>query len=249
MDLTGKVAIVTGASKGIGEAIAYDLAKAGAKVVISSRKQEAVDEVAERFRSEGLDAVGLACNVGKIDEIPGFVEEVIAEYGAIDILVNNAGTSLHFGPVLSIMDWQYDKTFDVNLKGPFELSRQVHPHMKVRGGGSIINISSVEGQSPSQGLGVYSVSKAALIMLTKVFAQEWGTDGIRVNAICPGFIKTKLSKTMLENEQIYKMIMAQQAIKYDGQPKDIAGLATLLASDSGAFITGSIFTADGGLTI
>lgn len=249
MDLEGKVAIITGASKGIGKAIAYAMGKAGAKVVVSSRKQEAVEEVAKEFQAEGIEAVGLACNVGNTEEIPAFLEKVNKAYGAIDILVNNAGTSLHFGPILDIQEWQYDKTFDVNLKGPFELSRQVHPFMKTRGGGAIINIASVEGQSPSHGLGVYSVTKASIIMLSKVCAQEWGVDGIRVNSICPGFIKTKLSKTMLENEQIYKMIMSKQAIKYDGKPEDIAGLSVLLASEAGAFITGSTFTADGGLTI
>lgn len=249
MNLEGKVAVITGASKGIGKAIAHSMGKAGAKVVISSRKQAAVEEVADEFKAEGIEATGIACNVGKMDEIPAFLSKVEETYGGLDILVNNAGTSLHFGPIVSIEEWQYDKTFDVNLKGPFQLSRLAHPYMKKRGGGSVVNIASVEGQTPSHGLGVYSVTKASLIMLTKVCAQEWGIDGIRVNAICPGFIKTKLSKTMLENDQIYKMIMSKQAIKYDGQPKDIAGLATLLSADEGAFITGSIFTADGGLTI
>ena len=249
MNLSGKVAIITGASKGIGKAIAYAMGKAGAQLVVSSRKQEAVDEVQAEFSAEGISAKAFACNVGKQEELEPLLKNTEEAFGGIDILVNNAGTSLHFGPILTTPDWAYDKTFDVNLKGPYELSRLVHPYMKKRGGGSIINISSVEGLSPGPGLGVYSVTKAAIIMLTKVCAREWGRDGIRVNAICPGFIKTKLSQSLLENDQIYKMIMAKQSISHDGQPEDIAGLSALLASDDAAFITGAVITADGGLTI
>jgi len=249
MNLKDKVAIITGASKGIGKAMAEAMGRYGAKVVVSSRKQEAVDAVAEELQAQGIDAAGIACNVGKKEELPALVEQTIARYGGIDILVNNAGTNPAFGPTLNIEDWAYDKIMDVNLKGPFELSRLVHPSMKARGGGSIINISSVEGLTPSEGLGIYSVSKAALIMLTKVQAREFGRDNIRVNAICPGFVKTKLSQAIFENEKLLGMIMARQALKKQGEPADMAGLACFLAADESAFITGAVIVADAGLTI
>ncbi|MEM7370122.1 MAG: glucose 1-dehydrogenase [Bacteroidota bacterium] len=247
--LTDKVAIITGASKGIGKAIAYAMGKAGAKVVISSRKQEAVDVVVEEFKAAGIEAAGIACNVGKMDQIPGLIQGTLDTFGRIDIVVNNAGTNPAFGPITQLEDWAYDKIMDVNLRGPYELARKAHPHLKANGGGSVINISSVEGFTPSEGLGIYSVSKAALIMMTKVMANEWGRDKIRVNAICPGFIRTKLSQGILDNPQLYKMIMAKQAVKHDGQPEDIAGTAVLLASDQSKFLTGTSITIDGGLTI
>lgn len=249
MNLTGKTAIITGASKGIGKAIAQAMAEAGANVIVSSRKQEAVDAVAADLQAAGFSAHGIACNVGNRDEIPALIEGAVAHFGGLHILVNNAGTNPAFGPVLGIEDWAYDKIFDVNLRGPFELARAAHPHIKASGGGSIINISSVEGFTPSPGLGIYSVSKASLIMLTKVMATEWGVDQIRVNAIAPGFIETKLSQAIFDNKVLMGMIMQKQALKTTGQPKDIAGLACLLASDDAGFITGATFTADGGLTI
>ncbi|MEL6671782.1 MAG: glucose 1-dehydrogenase [Bacteroidota bacterium] len=249
MSLDQKVAIVTGASRGIGLAIAKALGKSGATVVLSSRKQEVLDPIAEELQQAGISCAAMACNVGKVDELPGFVNQVVERFGGIDVLVNNAGTSLAFGPVLDTEMWAYDKTFDVNLKGPYELSRLVHPVMKSRGGGSIINIASVEGITPSEGLGVYSMTKAAMIMASKVFAQEWGVDNIRVNAICPGYIKTKLSKTIMENDQIYQALMAKQAVKYEGQPENIADLVNFLASDASKFVTGAVMVADGGLTI
>lgn len=249
MDLSGKVAIVTGASKGIGLAIARAMAEAGANVIISSRKAEAVAAVAAAFRAEGWEATGVAANVGERADCTHLVEETIARYGGIDILVNNAGTNPAFGPALQIEDWAWEKIMSVNLRGPFELARLCHPHLKARGGGSVINISSVEGFTPNPGLGIYSVSKSALLMLTKVLAQEWGRDAIRVNAIAPGLIATKLSQAITDNQAMMQMILAKQALKRTGQPEDIAGLAVLLASEASSFITGATFTADGGLTI
>ncbi|MEM7658937.1 MAG: glucose 1-dehydrogenase [Bacteroidota bacterium] len=247
--LEGKVAIITGASKGIGKAIAWAMAEAGAKVVISSRKQEAVDAVAAEFRAAGHDATAIACNVGKMEEIPALLEGTMKAYGAIDVLVNNAGTNPTFGPITQMEDWAYDKIMDVNLRGPYELGRKAFKYLKQGDGGSVINISSVEGFTPSEGLGIYSVSKAALIMLTKVMANEWGRDKVRANAICPGFIKTKLSQAIFENKPLLDMVMGKQALKIQGEPEDMAGLAVLLASDQSRFITGASFLADGGLTI
>jgi len=249
MTLNDKVAIITGASKGIGKAIAFAMGQAGARLVISSRKQEAVDMVAAEFEAEGISVKAIACNVGKADQRKALIEQTIKAFNGIDILVNNAGANPAFGPTLSIEDWAYDKTMEVNLRGPYELSRLVHPYMKAAASGSIINISSVEGLTPNHGLGIYSISKAALIMLTKVHAMEWGVDHIRVNAICPGFIKTKLSQAIFDNKQLLNGIMAKQALKQEGEVIDIAGLACLLASDASKFITGTAITADGGLTI
>ncbi len=173
-NLEGKVAIVTGASKGIGEAIAESLAEAGAKVVVSSRKQDQVDEVAKRLTDNGGEAVGIAANVGSTEEVENLMEKTISHFGGVDILINNAATNPVFGPVTDTDLSAFDKIMDVNVKGPFYLSQLAFKSMKSRGGGSIVNISSVEGLNPGFGLGVYSVSKSALIMLTKVMAKEWG---------------------------------------------------------------------------
>lgn len=247
--LTGKVAVVTGASKGIGEAIALALGQAGCQVVVSSRKQEAVDQVAESFQKQGIDAIGLACNTGKIEEIDQLISGVKAQYGGIDILVNNAATNPSFGPMADMEDWAFDKIMEVNLKGPFELSRKAYKIMVKRGGGSIINISSIGGISPEPFLGIYSVSKAALISLTKVQAKEWGSAGVRSNVICPGLIKTKFSQALWSNDQILKSTLKDLPISRVGTVEEISGLALFLASEAGSYCTGGVFTADGGYTI
>lgn len=247
--LKGKVAIVTGASKGIGESIVLALGQAGAQVVVSSRKQEAVDAVAESLQKQGIDAIGLACNTGNPEEINQLIAGTMAQYGGMDILVNNAATNPVFGPIVDMEAWAFDKIIDVNLKGPFELSRKAYPIMKKRGGGSVINISSIGGISPEPMLGIYSVSKAALISLTKVQAKEWGAAGIRSNVICPGLIKTKFSEALWSNDQIMKTMLKELPISRVGTPEEIATLALFLASAAGAYCTGAVFTADGGHTI
>lgn len=247
--LDGKTAIVTGASKGIGEAIAYALAEAGANVVVSSRKQEAVDEVAHQLKAKGYEARAIAANTGDGDQLRALVEEAVQAFGGIDIIVNNAAANPTFGPIEKTEPWAYDKIMEVNVKGPFELCRLALPEIKKRGGGAIINISSVGGLSPEAQLGIYSVSKAALISLTKVLAKEWGQYGIRANAICPGLIKTKFSQALWSNEQIMKHLSAQLPLSRAGTVEEVAGLALLLASDAGSYCTGAVFTADGGLTV
>ena len=247
--LNGKVAVITGASKGIGEGIAHALAEAGASVVVSSRKQEAVDEVANALSEKGFDALAVAANAGNADELQKLVEAARKAYGGIDILVNNAAANPVFGPVENTEAWAYDKIMDVNLKGPFELSKLALPDMQKRGGGSIVNISSIGGLSPEQQLGLYSVSKAALISLTKVLAKEWGRYGVRANAICPGLIKTKFSEALWSNEKVMKYMISQLPIPRVGSVEEVAGLALFLASKAGSYCTGAVFTADGGFTV
>jgi dehydrogenase/reductase SDR family protein 4 len=248
-DLTGKVALITGASKGIGKAIAIAIGQSGGRVVISSRKQEDLDGVADEMRSEGIDVHPIAGNVGDAVSMKNLVKETISKYEGIDILVNNAAVNPIFGPVINTDNAAFDKIMQVNLKGPFELAKLVHSSMVARGGGSIINISSIGGLSPEAMLGIYSVSKAAIISLTKVMAKEWGPDGIRANVICPGLIKTKFSEALWSNEKILHSVMRQQPLAMLAEPDDIAGLALLLASDAGVFCNGGVYTADGGYTI
>jgi dehydrogenase/reductase SDR family protein 4 len=248
-DLTGKVALVTGASKGIGLAMATAMGQAGAKVVISSRKQEALDEVANKMRAEGIDVHPVAGFVGDSESMKKLVDKTIDKYEAIDILVNNAAINPVFGPVLDTDEAAFDKIMQVNVKGPFELAKMVYPSMASRGGGSIINISSIGGLTPEAMLGIYSVSKAALISLTKVMAKEWGQDGIRANVICPGLIKTKFSEALWSNEKILNSVMRKQPLNMLAEPEDVAGLALLLGSPAGAFCSGGVYTSDGGYTI
>jgi len=247
--LQGKVALITGASKGIGFGIAEIFSAAGAKVVISSRKQESLDEMASQLNSKGYEATGIACNVGNREELPILVEKTVEKYGGIDILVNNAATNPVFGPVHETSAEAFDKIMNVNVKAPFELSKLCYPYLRNSSGGSIINISSIGGISPEQGLGIYSVSKAALISLSKVLAKEWGDSKIRVNTICPGLIQTKFSEALWSNEKIMSMIMRQLAIKRAGTSEEIGAMALFLASDASSYSTGGVFTADGGFTI
>jgi NAD(P)-dependent dehydrogenase (short-subunit alcohol dehydrogenase family) len=245
-DLKNKVAIVTGASKGIGESIARGLAEYGAKVVIGSRNQEAVDQVANKLKEDGYDALGVACHVGAEDQLKVLVEKTINAYGGVDILVNNAATNPSYGPLDTMESTLFDKIMAINAKAPFLLANLCYPIMKKRGGGSIINIASVEGMKPSAGLGLYSVSKSALIMLTKSQAVEWGTVGIRSNTICPGLIKTKFSAALWQNEKILDQVTRHLPAARMALPDEMAGLACFLASDASSYCTGSVFTADGG---
>jgi NAD(P)-dependent dehydrogenase (short-subunit alcohol dehydrogenase family) len=248
-DLKGKVAIVTGASKGIGESMAEIFAEAGAKVIVSSRKQEAVDQVANTLRVKGYEATGIACHVGEMSHLKNLVEKTIEIYGGIDILVNNAATNPVFGPVIHTDESAFDKIMQVNVKAPFELAKLCYPSMKARGGGSIINISSIGGLSPEPLLGIYSVSKSSVIMLTKVLAKEWGSDYIRANVVCPGLIQTKFSEALWKNEEMLQKSVNHLPISRIGQPDDLAGVALFLASEASAYVTGAVYTVDGGYTI
>jgi len=246
-DLNDKVAIITGASKGIGEAMARGMAEAGAKVVVSSRKQEAVDEVALAFIKDGFSATGIACNMGNFDDIQALVEKTVDVYAGVDIIVNNAAVNPVYGPVLKTDAGVFDKIIDTNLKGPLELAKLCYPIMKERGGGSIINISSTAGLTPWQGIGIYSVSKAALIHLSKILAKELGPAGIRVHAVCPGLIKTKLSEALWSDEKVMKQVLHETPLQRIGMPDDLAGLAVFLASEASSHMTGSVYVVDGGM--
>lgn len=248
-DLSNKVALITGASKGIGEAIARIFAQYGAKVVISSRKQADLDELANHIKAAGGECTGIAAHAGEMAQLKLLVEKTVDTYGGIDILVNNAATNPVYGPSLDCPESAFDKIMQVNVKAPFELSKMVHPIMKARGGGSVINISSIAGHTPDPGLGIYSVSKASLNMLTKVLAKEWGEDGIRVNAICPGLIKTKFSQALWDNDKTLAHFTKRLPIARMGTVEEIAPMALYLASTASAYTTGGLFSIDGGTII
>jgi len=244
--LDGKVAIVTGGTRGIGLAIATTFARAGAKVVISSRRVEHVDAVVKLLASEGHDVVGIPAHMGKPADAHELAARTVEHFEGIDIIVNNAATNPVFGPLQHSTDDAFEKIFGVNVKGPLELCRTAHTVMAQRGGGAIVNISSIGGISPEAGLGLYSVSKAALVSLTKVMAQEWGADGIRANVICPGLIKTKFSQALWEDAHISDQVLGHQPIRRIGVPDDVSGLALFLASDASSYCTGGVYMVDGG---
>ena len=248
-NFTGKVAVVTGASKGIGEAIARYLANFGAKVVISSRKQADLDILAAEMRQSGGEVTAIEAHMGDMAQVKNLFDKTVEIYGGIDILVNNAAANPHFGPTVECPEAAFDKIMEINVKAPFVLSKLVQPVMKQRGGGSIVNISSIAGITPDPGLGMYSVSKAALNMLTKVTAKEWGADGIRVNSVCPGLIKTKFSKALWDNEKILDHFTKKLPIARMGTVEEVASLILYLASDASGYCTGGIYTVDGGTTI
>jgi len=248
-NLKGKVAIVTGSSKGIGKAIAKGLAQMGADVVISSRNQETCDAVVSEFEKEGLNAVGIACHIGKEEQRKNLVDTVVEKLGRIDILVNNAAINPVYGPIENVEPEIFDKIMEVNVKAPWALSNLVLPHMQSNKKGSIINIASVEALTPGFGLGLYSTSKAALLMLTKNQAKEWGQHGVNVNAICPGLIQTKFSAALWTNEKLLGKLEKSIPSGRMGQPEEMIGLACLLASEAGSYMTGGVYTADGGYMI
>ncbi|NCF65529.1 MAG: glucose 1-dehydrogenase [Chloroflexi bacterium] len=245
-DLDGKVALVTGASRGIGLAIAQAYALAGAKVVLSSRKQEGLDKAADQIRAIGGEVMPLAAHTGSSDAVKTVVDQAVHMWGGIDIVVNNAATNPHFGHIMTAEESHWDKILDVNVKGYFRVVKACVPIMKERGGGSVINMASVAGKEPQPMMGVYSVSKAAVIMLTEVLAAELAQDNIRVNAIAPGFVKTSFSRALWQNEGIYNAVVKAIPQRRMAEPDEIAGMALYLASGAAQFTTGGTFVVDGG---
>jgi len=245
-DLTGKVALITGASRGIGQAIAEAYAAAGARVVLASRKQAAVDEVAALIRERGGEALAVATHTGEAAAVRALVEQAAAEYGGIDILVNNAATNPHFGPFLTAEESHWDKILDVNVKGYFRVAQACIPVMRARGGGKIINLASVAGLEPQPMMGVYCVSKAAVLMMTQVLAAEVAADNIQVNAIAPGFIKTKFSQVLWSTPDIHDRLVRAVPQRRMAEPEELTGIALYLASPASSFTTGATFVIDGG---
>jgi dehydrogenase/reductase SDR family member 4 len=244
--LDGKVAIVTGASRGIGRAIAETFAREGARVAICGRKLESLDPVA---REIGPAAKAIACHVGRPEQIENLVAVTSRELGPVDILVNNAATNISFGPCLGVEEAQFDKMIEINLKSAFRLIKAIAPGMCERGSGSIINIASVAGLRPQLHSLLYSMTKAALIMMTQSYALELGAKGVRVNAIAPGLIQTVLSEHYWKDDAQRKSVLEKQPIQRLGQPADVAELALLLAGDQGSYITGQTYTVDGGFLL
>lgn len=248
-DLRGKAAIVTGASRGIGQAIAERLAEAGAKVVVSSRKQEGLDPIAEAIRAKGGEALAVPAHNGNKEALQGLVKATAEAFGRVDILVNNAATNPHFGTLLEAEDSLWQKTLEVNVMGNVWLTQAVVPHMRQAGGGKIINIASINGLRPGRMQGIYSATKAAVISLTQTLAMELASDHIQVNAIAPGLVKTKFARAIWENEVLLEEILRRTPAGRMGEPDDIAGMALFLASAASNFATGQVFVVDGGVTV
>ena len=248
--LRDKVAIVTGASRGIGESIARTYAQHGAKVVVASRKIDGLRSVAEAIEKDGGEALAHACHTGSKEQIEELFAAAIARFGKVDVVVNNAATNPYFGPMVSIEEAAFDKTFEVNVKGYFYTSCALVQHLSSRNaGGAIVNVASVAALLAMPLQGVYAMTKAAVVSMTKTLAMELGPSGIRVNAIAPGLVDTKFASALTANPDILKMVMDRTALKKVAQPIDIAGVALLLASDAGAYMTGETVVVDGGWTL
>ena len=247
--LSGRNAIITGGTRGIGLAIAHGFLEVGAKVTICSRKQENVDEALATL-AEFKDAVqGLTAHVGRTEDLVRLISNGEGRFGPISILVNNAGTNPYYGPIIDSEESAWNKTMEVNLKGPYMLSKLVARKMVAGGGGSIINIASVAGQTASPMQGIYSISKTGLIMLTRVMARELGTQRVRVNCICPGVIKTKLSEALWADREVEKQMASLKALDRVGTTDELIGAAIYLASDASSFTTGATLNVDGGMVI
>ncbi len=244
--LNGKVAIVTGASRGIGRAIAEAFSREGARVVICGRKQETLDQVASEI---GQSVKPIACHVGRPDQIASMIAITERIFGPIDVLVNNAATNISFGPCLEADEAQFDKMVEINMKSAFRLVKAIAPGMCARGSGSIVNIASIAGLRPQRYSLLYSMTKAALIMMTQSYALELGQKGVRVNAIAPGLIQTALSEHYWMDEAQRHTLLGKQPIPRLGQPSDVAELALLLASEKGSYITGQTLVVDGGFLL
>lgn len=246
--LKGQVAIVTGGSRGIGEAIAVGLAEAGAEIAVASRKLPDLERVAEKINKMGGKCVPIAAHVARIDDINNLVAKVVAEFGKIDILVNNAATNPTVAAAIDADERAWDAVMNLNLKGLFFLSQAAARVMREKGGGKIINIASTAGISPDV-LPIYSISKAGVIMATKVMAQQWGQYNIRANCVAPGLTKTKFSEFLWSNPEISQAALAQQPLSRVADPEDMAGAVVYLASDASRHVTGQTIAVDGGMTI
>ena len=245
-DLTGKVALVTGASRGIGESIARLLAAYGAEVIVSSRKIDGCEAVAASIRENGGKATAMACHVGEMAQIDATFSAIKEQYGKLDILVNNAAANPYFGHILDTDLAAYDKTVDVNIRGYFFMSTAAGKMMREQGAGVILNTASVNGISPGAMQGIYSVTKAAVISMTKAFAKECGPLNIRVNALLPGLTETKFASALTSNDKILKTALIQIPLGRTAQPDEMAGTVLYLVSDASSYTTGTTVIVDGG---
>lgn len=247
-DLSGKVAVVNGASRGIGEAIARGLAECGAQVVLTSRHVDSVQEVADDIVAAGGKATARSCHAGRLGEIEALFAHVDEAFGRLDILINNAATNPFYGPALNLSPKAFDKTVEVNLKGPYFMLASALPLMIRGGGGSVVNVASIAALIPPPGQAVYSMTKAGLISITRSFAKEYGKQGIRVNAILPGVVETKLAAAMIEDPGVQKWLARLPAGRA-GQPEDMVAGVLYLVSDQAAYTTGTTLVMDGGATL
>ncbi len=243
--LQDKVVVVTGASRGIGAAIAAAVAAAGASVVLASRKQEGLDEVAEQIRTAGGTALPIAAHTGQPEAVAALFDQTVAEFGTVHGLVNNAATNVYFGPMLGIDEPAWDKIFEVNVKGYFNASRAF---ARSTSGGAIVNIASVAGMRAAPMQGVYGMTKAAVISMTQTLSVELGSGDIRVNAIAPGLVETRFSRVLVEDDAMRDMFVKRTALGRHAQPDEIAGAAVYLLSDAASYMTGQVMVLDGGMT-
>lgn len=248
-DMTGKVALITGSTKGIGRSIAEEMARLGAKVVISSRKAEACEQVANELKSQGFEAMAIPCHVGKKNDLQNLVNKTNEAWGTIDVLVCNAATNPVYGPTSEMTDEAWDKIMDTNVKGSFWLTNMVLPQMAEQGEGAVVMLSSIAGIRGNTTIGTYGVSKAAEAALARNLAVEWGPKGVRINSIAPGLIKTDFAKALWEDPVRVKRAEDKTPLRRIGDPVDIAGLAVFLSTKASAYITGQTIVADGGETI
>jgi NAD(P)-dependent dehydrogenase (short-subunit alcohol dehydrogenase family) len=248
-DLSGQVSLVTGASRGIGEAIAKLLAQQGAHVIVASRKKADCDRVVDEIGAEGGSAESAACNVGRMEDIEAIFNMVREKHGRLDILVNNAATNPYYGHILDTDNAAYEKTVEVNLRGYFFMSIHAGRMMKAQGKGSIVNVASVNALQPGDKQGIYSVTKAAVVSMTRSFAKECGSLGIRVNALLPGLTKTKFAGALFEDEKLYKDWMEKIPLRRHADPDDMAGAVLYLVSEAAKYTTGECLVVDGGLTL
>jgi NAD(P)-dependent dehydrogenase (short-subunit alcohol dehydrogenase family) len=246
-NLDKKIAVITGASRGIGFAVAQRLARNGARCILVSRKLEPLEEAAARIREEGYQAEAMACHTGYPDQIKAMYEQIIEKYGALDILVNNAATNPHFGEMITADESIWNKTLDVNLKGPFFMIKHAIPLMKDKG--AIVNVASVNAVKPGMFQGVYSASKAALVSMTQTLARELSPKGIRVNALLPGLTDTKFASAIISSDEICKHTLSQIPLGRYAAPEEMAGAVLYLVSDAASFTTGASLICDGGMLI
>lgn len=248
-DLSGKVALVTGASRGIGESIAKLLAQHGAHVIVSSRKVDGCQTVVDRIIEAGGSAQAIACHIGEMEKIDAIFADIAEQHGKLDILVNNAAANPYFGHILDTDLSAFQKTVDVNIRGYFFMSSQGAKLMKKSGGGSIINVASINGVIPGDFQGIYSITKAAVISMTKAFAKECAPFNIRANALLPGGTDTKFASTLVNNPKILEQMLHHVPMKRIAQPDEMAGTVLYLASEASSYTTGTAINVDGGYLI